>query len=79
MELFEPKEGFDEKDFVVKLTDFLKTLNINEESSQSTPVYDEHSIGKALFFFNFQRIKMPFQLWKCPNNLLRMLKIWRSF
>ena len=50
MELFEPKEGFDEKDFVVKLTDFLKTLNINEESSQSTPVYDEHSIGKALFF-----------------------------
>ena len=43
---FEPVVDFDNKTFVVTLTQFLETLDINEESPESTPAYKEGSIGK---------------------------------
>ena len=67
IELFEPKGGFNEKDFVLKLTDFLRTLNINEESSELTPVYDERSIGKVII--SFSRLKIVFSALEVSKQL----------
>ena len=45
IELFEPRVGFNEKEFVTSLTDFLKSLNINDKTDETTPSYNESSLG----------------------------------
>ena len=57
---FQPKVDFDNKSFVVSLTQFLETLKINEQSPESTPAYIESSVGKNKNLFIYVKIIIQF-------------------